>query len=206
MALLRRNFADQRPDAAINCQAGRTPYRESTMTDVTNRTAFITGGANGIGLGIAARWPAGRVKLALADTDEAALGRAKSELSAITACSRDRSPWMFARIAKLSRVQRLPSRRSAGSVSLLFNNVAVSAGELSTAKLTYELWDWGLGINLTGVVNGVQTFLPRMIAQKNGGHIVNTASGAGQFAVADRVSPVHHGEVRGGWNVGISGA
>ena len=44
------------------------------------------------------------------------------------------------------------------------------------------MWDWGIGINLIGVINGVQTFLPRMVERKHGGHIVNTASGAGLVA------------------------
>ena len=148
------------------------------MTDVTNRTAFITGGANGIGLGIARALARAGVKVALADIDEGALGRAKSELSAITAVEtavldvRDREA--FARVADTVE-GRL------GPVSLLFNNAGV-AGGAPAAKMTYELWDWGLGINLTGVVNGTQTFLPRMVAQQKGGHIVNTASGAGLAA------------------------
>ena len=148
------------------------------MTDVTNRTAFITGGANGIGLGIARAFAKAGVKVALADRDEAALGHAKSELSKVTAVEtvvldvRDRET--FARAADTVE-DRL------GPVSLLFNNAGVAAGA-SPAKLTYELWDWSLGINLTGVVNGTQTFLPRMIARQQGGHIVNTASGAGLAA------------------------
>jgi NAD(P)-dependent dehydrogenase (short-subunit alcohol dehydrogenase family) len=145
------------------------------MTDVTNRTAFITGGANGIGLGIARALAKAGVKLALADMDEAALARAKAELSAAAAVEtvvldvRDRDG--FARAA-----DRIEDRL--GPVSLLFNNAGV-AGAAPPHKMTYALWDWGLGINLMGVVNGVQTFLPRMIARKAGGHIVNTSSGAG---------------------------
>ncbi|HEY2884646.1 MAG TPA: SDR family oxidoreductase [Rhizomicrobium sp.] len=148
------------------------------MTDVTNRTAFITGGANGIGLGIARALAKAGVKVALADRDEAALGRAKSELSAVTAVEtvvldvRDRETFARAGDTVEGRL---------GPVSLLFNNAGV-AGGASPAKMTYELWDWGLGINLTGVVNGTQTFLPRMIARQQGGHIVNTASGAGLAA------------------------
>jgi NAD(P)-dependent dehydrogenase (short-subunit alcohol dehydrogenase family) len=148
------------------------------MTDVTNRTAFITGGANGIGLGIARALAKAGVKVALADRDEAALGRAKSELSAVTAVEtvvldvRDRETFAHAADTVEDRL---------GPVSLLFNNAGV-AGGASPAKMTYELWDWGLGINLTGVVNGTQTFLPRMIARQQGGHIVNTASGAGLAA------------------------
>lgn len=159
----------------LDAEGRVTPGSETTMTDVTNRTAFITGGANGIGLGIARALAKAGVKVALADMDEAALGRAKSELSAITAVEtvvldvRDRET--FARAADTVE-DRL------GPVSLLFNNAGV-AGGASAAKMTYELWDWGLGINLNGVVNGIQTFLPRMIARQQGGHIVNTASGAG---------------------------
>lgn len=148
------------------------------MTDLANRTAFITGGANGIGLGIARALARTGVKIALADTDGAALGRAKSELSTISHIEtvvldvRDREG--FARAADFIE-DRL------GSVSLLFNNAGVAGGAPAT-KLTYELWDWGLGINLTGVVNGIQTFLSRIVERRQGGHIVNTASGAGLAA------------------------
>jgi len=50
--------------------------------------------------------------------------------------------------------------------------------------MTYEYWDWVIGINLNGVINGIQTFLPRMLKRGNGGHIVNTASGAGLAATS----------------------
>lgn len=145
------------------------------MTQVSGRTAFITGGANGIGLGIARAFAHQGVKLALVDLDAAALERAKAELSAITAVEtavldvRDRNG--FARVAD-------EVEAALGPVSLVFNNAGV-AGGAPAAKMTYELWDWGMDINLGGVINGVQTFLPRMIARDGGGHIVNTASGAG---------------------------
>lgn len=145
------------------------------MIDVAGRTAFVTGGGNGIGLGIARALARAGAKVALVDMDEVALVRAKSELSAITQIEiavldvRDRDN--FARVADAVEDKL-------GPVSLLFNNAGV-AGGASAAKLTYELWDWGLGINLTGVVNGVQTFLSRMVERKQGGYIVNTASGAG---------------------------
>jgi len=109
------------------------------------------------------------------DRDEAALGRARAELSKITRVEtatfdvRDRES--FAREADRIEAQL-------GPVSLLFNNAGVAGGG-AAVKMTYALWDWGLGINLTGVVNGIQTFLPRMAERGEGGHIVNTASGAG---------------------------
>jgi len=153
------------------------------MTDVAGRTAFITGGANGIGLGIARAFGRAGAKLALADVDVAALARARAELREITAVEtvaldvRDRAAW--ARAA--DRVEA-----ELGAVSLLFNNAGV-AGAAPAVQLTYELWDWAIGINLHGVIHGIQTFLPRMAARGAGGHIVNTASGAGLAATASGV-------------------
>ena len=115
------------------------------------------------------------MKLALADRDAEGLARAKADLSGTTAVEtvildvRDRDG--YARAADEVEAKL-------GPVSLLFNNAGVSGGA-PAGKLSYELWDWSLGINLGGVVNGVTTFLPRIIARGDGGHVVNTASGAG---------------------------
>jgi NAD(P)-dependent dehydrogenase (short-subunit alcohol dehydrogenase family) len=153
------------------------------MTDVKGRTAFITGGANGIGLGIARAFGRAGAKLVLADLDAAALAHAKAELAELTTVEtvefdvRDREA--YARAAD-------EVERALGPVSLLFNNAGV-AGGAPAHKLTYELWDWAIGINLYGVINGVQTFLPRMVARGAGGHIVNTASGAGLAATGSGV-------------------
>ena len=153
------------------------------MTDISGRTAFITGGANGIGLGVARAFAQAGAKLALIDIDSDALESAKEELSQTTQVEtvvldmRDRDG--FAQAADL-----VESRL--GPVSLLVNNAGV-AGGAPAPKLTYALWDWVLGINLDGVVSGVQTFLPRMAARGGGGHIVNTASGAGLVAVGGGV-------------------
>lgn len=68
-----------------------------------------------------------------------------------------------------------------GPVSILCNNAGVGGGTHVT-RLTYEYWDWVMGINLNGVINGIQTFLPRMLERGGGAHIVNTASGAGLAA------------------------
>jgi NAD(P)-dependent dehydrogenase (short-subunit alcohol dehydrogenase family) len=150
------------------------------MDRVDGKTAFITGGARGIGLGIARAFARAGAKLAIADIDQASLAAAKSELSALTSIEtflldvRDRSA--YARVADETE-SRL------GSVSILCNNAGV-AGDPHVTRLTYEYWDWVIGINLNGVINGVQTFLPRMLKQGGGGHIVNTASGAGLAATS----------------------
>ncbi len=148
------------------------------MTDIANRTAFVTGGANGIGLGIARSLARAGAKLALVDLDAEALDRAKAELAQVTQVFtavldvRDRAA--YGRVADEAEAQL-------GRVSILINNAGVAGGAPAN-RLTYELWDWGMSINLDGVINGVQTFLPRMVAHGAGGHIVNTASGAGLYA------------------------
>ena len=153
------------------------------MTDVAGRTAFITGGANGIGLGIARAFAGAGAKLALVDLDNEALDRAKAELSARTPTEvfqldvRDRDA--YARVADAAEA-------ALGPVSLLVNNAGV-AGGAAAVKMTYDLWDWGIGVNLQGVINGVQTFLPRMAERGGGGQIVNTASGAGLVAAGSGV-------------------
>jgi|SRR6516225_475827 NAD(P)-dependent dehydrogenase (short-subunit alcohol dehydrogenase family) len=149
--------------------------------DVAGRTAFITGGANGIGLGIARAFARAGAKLALADLDEAGLASARADLAKETKVEtyvldvRDRAAWARAADAAESRL---------GPVSLLFNNAGV-AMSIPVEQMSYESWDFALGVNLGGVVNGLQTFVPRMIArvrELGGGHVVNTSSGAGLVA------------------------
>lgn len=153
------------------------------MERLDGRVAFITGGAQGIGLGIARALAREGVRLAIADINPAALDKARAELSALTPTEtfvldvRDRV--RFAEVAD-------EAERRLGPVSLLFNNAGV-AGGASVAEMTYEMWDWVIGVNLTGVVNGVQTFVPRMIERGDGGYVVNTASGAGLVVIGSGV-------------------
>ena len=145
------------------------------MDRLEDRTAFITGGAQGIGLGIARALAKEGVSLALADLDAVALEAARSELSAATKTEvfvldvRDRE--RFAAVAADAE-QRL------GPVTLLFNNAGVAAGT-APSEMTYEMWDWVMDVNVGGVINGVQTFVPRMIERGGDAYLVNTASGAG---------------------------
>lgn len=143
--------------------------------ELAGRTAFITGGAQGIGLGIARSLARRGAKVALADIDDARLDDAGAELAELTDVAtfvldvRDRDG--FRRVAD-------EADAALGSVSLLFNNAGV-IGSTSPTRMTYDAWDWVLGINLQGVVNGIQTFVPRMIGRGEGGYVVNTSSGAG---------------------------
>ncbi|MGA0599332.1 SDR family NAD(P)-dependent oxidoreductase [Caulobacter sp. KR2-114] len=157
--------------------------RKMRMDRFNGRTAFITGGAQGIGLGIARALAREGVKLAIADVNTEALKWAQDELSTLTQVEvfeldvRDRD--RYAAIAD-------ETERRLGPVSLLFNNAGV-AGGASVTQMTYEMWDWVLGVNVMGVVNGVQTFLPRMLERGGDAHIVNTASGAGLVVIGSGV-------------------
>lgn len=143
------------------------------MFDFQGRTAFITGGASGAGLGQAKVFGGAGCKVIIADIRQEAIDAALAEL-------RDRG--IAAHGIRLDITDRTAFARAAdeseetfGPVHLLFNTAGVSIfGPLEQA--TYDDYDWIMGVNWGGVVNAMQTFVPRMIAHGQGGHIVNTAS------------------------------
>jgi NAD(P)-dependent dehydrogenase (short-subunit alcohol dehydrogenase family) len=146
------------------------------MQDLTGRTAFVTGGASGIGLGLVRALLAEGCKVAVADVRP--LEQALSALDrpdAVIGIELDvRSRAGFARAAE-------EAEAALGPVSLLFNNAGVNLFQ-PIDESTYDDWDWVLGVNLHGVINGVTTLVPRIKERGQGGHVVNTASMAGFLA------------------------
>jgi NAD(P)-dependent dehydrogenase (short-subunit alcohol dehydrogenase family) len=144
------------------------------MDDISGATAFITGGAQGIGLGMARALTDRGARVAIVDIDKAALDAAREQLG-VSAFELDiRNRDAYVRVADAVEDEL-------GPVSILCNNAGV-AGAFSLAEMSYELWDLVLGVNLGGTVNGLQTFLPRMMERGIPGHIVNTAAGSGLAA------------------------
>lgn len=140
------------------------------MDDLRGKVALITGGAQGIGLGMARAMQQEGMQLALADVEAGALQRAADELSCASFVLdvRDRKQWA----SVVDDVER-----TLGPIDVLCNNAGVGGGTSVTA-MSYELWDWVLDVNVGGVINGIQTVVPRML-ERGTGHVVNTASGAG---------------------------
>jgi NAD(P)-dependent dehydrogenase (short-subunit alcohol dehydrogenase family) len=141
-----------------------------------DRVAVITGGASGIGLAMARAFAARGSRLVLADVDENALSLAEKELAAegarVLAVPTD--------VTRREQVDALAeaSVRQFGAVHLICNNAGIAVlGSLVGAEPAE--WETAMAVNLWGVVHGVDAFVPRMLAQKQGGHVVNTASMAG---------------------------
>jgi len=148
------------------------------MDDFKDRIAFVTGGASGIGFGIAKQLVAAGCKAAIADLrqdhlDEALAWFEEGQLGS-------RVYGVQVDVTSRARMAEAADQieREFGPVTILVNNAGVGV-EGPMRDASYADWDFGLGVNLGGVVNGIQTFWPRMRAHGRGGHIVNTASLAG---------------------------
>ncbi|MFM2099777.1 MAG: hypothetical protein RLZZ366_1316 [Pseudomonadota bacterium] len=147
------------------------------MIDFAGRTAFVTGGANGVGIGLVRALLAEGCKVAIADIRQDSIDAALKSL--------DNSEVMGVQVDVSSRDAMAKAADEVeakfGPVTLLFNNAGINLFQ-TIEDSSYSDWDWVMGVNLHGPINGVMTFVPRMIAHGKGGYIVNTASMAGWLA------------------------
>jgi NAD(P)-dependent dehydrogenase (short-subunit alcohol dehydrogenase family) len=146
----------------------------SGLPELRGKVAVVTGGASGIGKGIATQFVAEGMRVVIADIEQAALEAAARELGAVG---------VLTDVSDIDSVHALAKEAANrfGTVHVVCNNAGI--GPLAAiADLTMDDWNWMIGVNLFGVIHGVQTFLPILRANPDGGHIVNTASMAGLVA------------------------
>jgi NAD(P)-dependent dehydrogenase (short-subunit alcohol dehydrogenase family) len=146
------------------------------MDEISGRVAVITGGASGIGLATARTLAREGMRIVLADIERSALEKAAGEIGALgvetLAVPTD--------VGDRASVEHLAAETydRFGAAHVLFNNAGVALfGGIET--MSHQDWEWLIRVNLWGVIHGVESFVPRMIQGKEGGHIVNTASFAG---------------------------
>ena len=154
------------------------------MEDLNGKGAFVTGGASGIGLGMARAFAGKGMKVAIADVEADALKRAQTELKALGAeCLA-----MQLDVADRDAMQAAAGdcAKAFGKLHVLCNNAGVGGTGMALDEVTGDDWDWVLGVNLVGTVNGLQAFLPHIKSHGEGGHVVNTASMAGLRAYPRR--------------------
>lgn len=150
------------------------------MKDVAGKTAFVTGGASGMGLAMVRSFAGAGMKVAVADIEPAPLRAVAEEFeetnaSVITLEVDVSNPASMADGAA-------QTKEAFGNIHVLVNNAGIVSGDL-LAEAHPNDWRWTMNVNLDGVYNGFNAFLADMIAHGEGGHVVNTASLAGHIAV-----------------------
>ncbi len=146
------------------------------MRQLAGKTAFVTGGASGIGFALGAAFAQAGMKVMLADVETDALAEAVKGLHEFgpnvrgVACD-VADPVSVERAAKASY-------QAFGNVHVVCNNAGVAAAG-GIDNISLDNWRWVLDVNLMGVLHGIRSFLPHIRAHGEGGHIVNTASMAG---------------------------
>jgi NAD(P)-dependent dehydrogenase (short-subunit alcohol dehydrogenase family) len=149
------------------------------LAKVKGKVAFVTGGSSGIGLGIARVLSAAGMKVVFtyrsAEHRDAALASFPKDNPGVHAIALDTAD----RDGMVRAADE--AERVFGHVHLLCNNAGVGLLAL-LSKVSWQDWDWMMNVNVNGVFNGIRTFLPRMLASGEGGHIMATSSAAGLVA------------------------
>jgi NAD(P)-dependent dehydrogenase (short-subunit alcohol dehydrogenase family) len=152
---------------------------QKPLASVKGKTAFITGGSSGIGLGIARVLSDAGMKVVFTYKNDA-------HRDAALASFAKNNPGVHA--IRLDTTDREGMPRAAdeagrvfGNVHLVVNNAGVGI-PAPLSNVSWQDWDWSMDVNVNGIFNGVRTFLPRMLAHGEGGHFVTTSSSAGIVA------------------------
>jgi NAD(P)-dependent dehydrogenase (short-subunit alcohol dehydrogenase family) len=166
--------------AAANAQAADAPdvgvSQPPQITDVKGKVAYITGGSSGIGLGIARVFYEAGMKVVIGYLDNLHIADALKQFP-------DKDPRVHAiqhDVMDRDRWEHVADEieKKFGGMHVLVNNAGVGL-QAPASTGTYKDWEWGLGVNLWGPIHGVHTYVPRMLASKQGAHIITTTSTSG---------------------------
>jgi NAD(P)-dependent dehydrogenase (short-subunit alcohol dehydrogenase family) len=141
------------------------------LSHLKGKTAVVTGGSSGIGLGLATRFASQGMNVVIAAPEQEKVNNAAARIGAVG---------FQADVTTIEDVQALAAFTldRFGAVHVVCNNAGV--GPMAPiAKMTLDDWRWMIDVNLYGVIHGVQVFLPFLESNDDGGHIVNTSSLAG---------------------------
>jgi NAD(P)-dependent dehydrogenase (short-subunit alcohol dehydrogenase family) len=146
------------------------------MQELRERVAVVTGGASGVGRALAKALLAEGMKVVLADVEAPALAATAAELGSLGPVSS-----LVTDVRRYSALEALAEHTYAtfGACHLLCNNAGVSVAQLRVWETTPNDWTWVHGVNVHGVVHGIQAFVPRMLAGGEEGLVLNTSSGDG---------------------------
>jgi len=151
------------------------------MIDLKGKTAFITGGASGIGLGIAKAFAKEGMNIVIADLRQSAIDEAMPYFVDAGV------PVLGTRLDVTDRAAYVKAADKAeakfGKIHVLVSNAGIAGAPGPLWEVSAKDTDFALRVNLTGILNGIQTIVPRIIAHGEGGHVVSTASKAGLIPV-----------------------
>jgi NAD(P)-dependent dehydrogenase (short-subunit alcohol dehydrogenase family) len=147
------------------------------MKNFRDKIAVVTGGASGIGRSLVRELLAEGAKVVVGDVEQKALDQALDEFAE----GGGEVIGVVTDVSKPESVEALAEKvyDTHGACHLLFNNAGVAAPSANIWETTVNDWKWVHGVNVMGVIHGIQSFVPRMIAAGDEGHVINTSSGDG---------------------------
>jgi len=149
------------------------------MLELKGKTAIVTGAGSGIGLGIAKALAGAGMNLVLADLQPDRLAGARQDVEALGA----KAVGVTVDVSDAASVGAAgrAAEQAFGKLHVAVNNAGVAMHGTRVEDVSADEWNWVMGVNVSGVINGIRTFVPMIRRHGEGGHVVNTASISGFF-------------------------
>jgi len=149
------------------------------MQELKGKTAIVTGAASGIGFGIAKALAGAGMNLVLCDIQKEPLANARRDIEALGVAAID----VLVDVSDAASVAAAgrETEKTFGKLHVAVNNAGVAMHGTRLEEVGIEEWNWVIGVNVFGVINGIRSFVPLIRRHGEGGHVVNTASISGFF-------------------------